>query len=105
MTSSSVNREDPFERGNVFAMLETIRQHAKRQRLGLVHRFVAALTVRQNAGQVRYLAEPTPVVLALDLDPEFVHDGIVQRSDPSDITAGDSRLVRGKPGHHWSATA
>src|SRR5258708_657466 len=101
-TSSSVNREDSSELGNVFTMLESIRQHAKRERLRLVHRFVAALAVRQNARQVRSLAEPPPVVLALDLDRDFVHDGIVQRSDLSDITAGascDSKLVRVNDGN------
>src|SRR5205823_6653097 len=65
-------------RANVFAVLEALRKNAERESLRLRDRFVAACAVREDAGDLRHLADPAAIVFTLDVDGEVAH-----RHDPT----------------------
>ncbi|MEA2235290.1 MAG: hypothetical protein QOC81_14 [Thermoanaerobaculia bacterium] len=54
-------------------MLETVSQHAKRQRLSLGDRLVPSIPVGQNTRKIDDLSDPPAIVLAIDLYREVTH--------------------------------
>jgi hypothetical protein len=54
--------------GAGLGVLEPVREHAKRQRLGPRNGLLARLALCQDACQVRHLGDPAAVLLAFGLD-------------------------------------
>ena len=53
-------------------MFKAVSDHAKRQYLGLVSRFLFGCRIDEDARKRRHFGDPAPVLLTLNLDP---HDG------------------------------
>jgi hypothetical protein len=64
---------------NVFAMFETIREHAERESFCFGNSLVASGAVRKDARQIGHFADPAAVIFSLDLNGEVAHVRIVQR--------------------------
>jgi hypothetical protein len=64
---SRAGEEQPGHLGNRLTVLESIGEHAQRQRFDPRHRLVACLGVDHNAGEARHLGDPATILLAFQL--------------------------------------
>ncbi len=72
-----MDSENTVDLWNVFAMLEPISEHPKRESFCFRDSFIATRTVCEDSGKVRDFANPAAVVFSLDFYGEVAHPEIV----------------------------